>query len=109
VLFGGWQIGLYGSELVDFYGNYTLTESSGRLSLRYRGIVRPLWTVGSYCAGTSDAVMQYDGNFVIYCNGVATWSSGTAGYPSSAGLYLHLMTNGELAISASYGNVIWAM
>ncbi len=49
------------------------------------------------------AIMQHDGNFVIYLMGNALWSTGTYGNPSSA---LTMQNDGNLVIYHK-GNAIW--
>ncbi len=51
------------------------------------------------------AIMQSDGNFVVYnAVGVAVWNSGTWGNP---GAFLRLQDDGNLVIRSAAGVVIW--
>jgi hypothetical protein len=54
--------------------------------------------------GQYAAIMQTDGNLVVYANGVAQWNSGTAGNP---GAYLWMQSDGNLVIYASNGSPLW--
>jgi hypothetical protein len=106
VLFPG-QALLPGQELLDYSGNYRVSMQGGLLTITFLPTNNTYWRVGFPCSGSSKAVMQTDGNLVVYCNGVAQWASGTAGYPPSAGLYLHIQDDGTMAIYSNYGNTIW--
>jgi len=107
VLWPGTSLGASGQTLYDIYGTYSFYEYEGWIELYQNGTQNLLWYAGSYCSGTSEADMQTDGNFVIYCNGQATWSSGTGGHPASYGYFLHLLDNGKLVISSNWGVTEW--
>ena len=53
------------------------------------------WASYSQNQGGDTAVMQTDGNLVIYANGRALWNSGTY---NNAGAYLVFQDNGDLAV-----------
>ena len=55
--------------------------------------------------GTGAALLQTDGNFVVYdASGVGRWSSGTAGNPNA---YLAMQDDGNLVIYRSDGQPVW--
>jgi len=54
----------------------------------------------------SYALMQTDGNFVIYDDGVAKWSTQTGGHP---GAYLDFQnSDGNLVVYSSTGQPLWS-
>lgn len=55
--------------------------------------------------GTYNLQMQGDGNFVIYLNGVAQWSTATNGNP---GAYAVMQNDGNLVVYRSDGHPLWA-
>ncbi|MGH7488575.1 MAG: hypothetical protein ACREMY_23695, partial [bacterium] len=91
----------------------TLTSPDGRFQLihqssdgnvvLYQGST-PLWASGQ--AGASYAVMQDDGNFVLYTSaGIPTWHSNTWGNP---GAYLTVRNDGSAVILAPDGTLLWS-
>lgn len=84
--------------------NSTLSMGrDGRLILRRN--FRPVWS--SPPAGTdARAVMQGDGNFVLYNkSNVAVWNSETAGNPNAR---IALQTDGNLVAYSSGNSALWA-
>ena len=64
-----------------------------------------IWTTASDWASAGRAVMQDDGNFVIYdANGGYVWDSHTDGHP---GAYLVVHSDGDLLIYSASGAVLW--
>lgn len=65
-----------------------------------------IWSTGTHYMSTPlNLKMQPDGNFVLYSNGVARWSTGTNG---TYGKYrLELDNNGALKLINSKGSIIW--
>ena len=60
-------------------------------------------------AAMGAAVMQADGNFVIYDQGgKALWASGTCCKPSHPGAYLALQNDGNVVIYDASNSPIWA-
>jgi hypothetical protein len=57
--------------------------------------------------GTKTATMQQDGNFVLYSNGRATWSTGTS--QNNAGASLSLQADGNLVLYGAEKKAIWSM
>ena len=92
----------------------SLTSADGRFDFVYQrdgNVVlyqgpTPLWA--SQTAGHSDgsAVMQADGNFVVYdAAGRAAWASNTPGNPGAS---LHVQNDGNVVIYAINGTPLWA-
>jgi hypothetical protein len=106
VLFPG-QALVPGQELLDSSGDYRVSMQGGLLTITFLPTNDTYFEVGFPCSGSSEAVMQTDGNLVVYCNGVAQWATDTGGHPSSGGLYLHIQDDGTMAIYNSYGGTIW--
>lgn len=65
-------------------------------------VLRPGWALRSP-RGTSQLIMQTDGNLVLYSAGRARWSSGTVG---ATGAYATLQSDGNLVIYRD-GRAIW--
>jgi len=64
---------------------------------------------GDWCVnnGNNRAIFQYDGNLVVYRNGVATWSSKTNGRVGPNG-YLSLQWDGNVVIYNGSNQPVWA-
>ena len=81
-------------------GLYTLTyQTDGNLVLYSPG--GALWHTGTFgtCAGT--AIMQGDGNFVVYdCGGTPLWHAGTLGNP---GAYVSIQSEEEAGLLMVHG------
>jgi hypothetical protein len=112
VLFAGQTEGAPGQQMtstVDSWGrSYSLYEYDGVLQLYQQGTHNPLWLAGSNTTISSYAIMQSDGNFVLYHGGTPVWSSGTGGHPASYGYYLHLQDDGNLVLYSNWGVAEWA-
>ncbi|GLS17681.1 hypothetical protein GCM10007874_06960 [Labrys miyagiensis] len=78
-------------------GRFTLIlQTDGNLVLYRTQDHRALWATGTNGQDTHHAIMQGDGNFVLYHeNNTAAWASGTNGKPGS---YLILQNDGNLVI-----------
>ena len=55
--------------------------------------------------GAYMAIMQGDGNFVIYSGGGAVWSSGTSGHPGSS---LIFQSDGNIVVYSPTRVALWA-
>jgi hypothetical protein len=84
-----------GSELTSRNGTYRLTlQDDGNLVL-YKGS-NALWSSGTSGKAVKHAIMQNDGNFVVYgYDDKAVWSSGTNKNPNSV---ITLQSDGNLVI-----------
>jgi hypothetical protein len=78
-------------------GRYLLKlESDGNLVIYHKPLNEVIWTSKTQGRGVVKAVMQYDGNFVLYTeNNVAIWHTGTDGKPTN---HLLLQDDGNLVI-----------
>lgn len=57
-------------------------------------------------SGDEIAIMQGDGNFVVYCSdGSAAWATGTDG---NSGAYVVFQDDGNLVVYTSGGSALWA-
>lgn len=78
-------------------------QGDGNLVLYEQGLA--IWSTATYWASAGQAVMQGDGNFVIYdANGGYVWDSGTAG---NNGAYLVVHSDGDLLIYSASGGLLW--
>ncbi|MDA8230629.1 MAG: hypothetical protein M0006_04740 [Magnetospirillum sp.] len=77
-------------------GYELILQNDGNLVL-YRTIdMKPLWATGTDGKAIQRAIMQGDGNFVLYFyNGSPAWASGTNGKPGS---YLIMQDDGNAVI-----------
>ncbi|MBN3815983.1 lectin [Paraburkholderia sp. Se-20369] len=70
--------------LVSTDGRYQfILQDDGNLVLYRLSDHRPLWASGTNGKAVSKAIMQQDGNFVIYGYPGAIWATGTNGKPNS--------------------------
>jgi hypothetical protein len=80
-------------------------QGDGNLVLYMSGT--PLWASNTVGSGAAFAVMQDDGNFVVYTSaGTAVWSSVTAG--AGCGTYLVVQNDGNTVIYNSAGTALWS-
>lgn len=84
-----------GQRLNSDYGLYTLTlQADGNFVLYRRGF--PLWATNTQGKPVAKAVMQNDGNLVLYDSQQhPLWNSGTAGHPRA---YLAVQDDGNVVI-----------
>ncbi len=96
------------------YLNDRITSADGRFHLAYQGDgnlvlyqgATPIWASGTDYGNYGRAVMQSDGNFVIYDQwGSAIWHTNTGGNP---GAYLIVQNDGNVVIYSSQGWPLWA-
>lgn len=92
-----------GDSISSPNGRYTLGFSSTGALVEQVGS-RQVWTSGAGQVG-DQAVMQSDGNFVLYsATGQPLWSTGTAGLTGGA---FWLRDNGQLAVETPSGVARW--
>ena len=86
-------------------GRFTLSmQFDGNLVLYQGGT--PLWATNTVGKNTAFAVMQGDGNFILYnTSGQSVWSSNTAGHPGAS---INAQNDGNLVIYDASNNPIWA-
>ena len=98
-----------GDEMKSANGKYSLILQSGDGNLVvYRlADMKPLWA--SYAYGGTVAVVQPDGNFVVYNTRLSPppplWHSYTGGRPSSSDVVLWLRDDGSLGLTYNGGEV----
>ena len=93
----------------------SLTSTGGRYRLFYQpdgnlvlyddveGIA--VWNTGTAGAGAGQAVMQGDGNFVVYdAQGTPAWFTGTGGNPNAR---LVLQSDGNVVVYSAAGQAVW--
>ena len=95
--------------------NGSFRSSSGQYRLQYQtdgNLVlyddrnrTVLWATNTAGTSPGQAILQTDGDFVVYDrNGTALWTSQTSG---NSGAYLVVEDNGNLAIYGSDGKLVW--
>jgi hypothetical protein len=86
-------------------GRFRLSiQDDGKLVLDKTGQV--LWSSPASVTAAAAAVMQADGNFVLYdASSMPLWYSDTAG---SAGAVIRLQDDGNLVIYAKDDSVLWS-
>jgi hypothetical protein len=90
-------------------GAYRLSNDGERGVLRLYAVARPgcaRWREPAAGVAASSAVMQTDGNFVLYTPGASrmAWQSGTSG---QAGADIVLENDGSLVLATSQGVLLW--
>ncbi|HEV2342649.1 MAG TPA: beta-galactosidase [Actinocrinis sp.] len=92
-------------SLVSCDGRFSLTmQADGNLVLYMGGTV--LWASNTIGKAAVKAIMQGDGNFVLYTSaGAAVWASNTAG---NNGARLVLQNDGNLVVYSASGAALWA-
>ena len=94
-----------GQSLASCNGDYSLdVQGDGNLVLYKSGAA--LWSSGTAGTSASEAVMQGDGNFVLYnSSGTAEWSSKTNG---NNGASLAVQNDGNVVIYSATGTALWS-
>ncbi len=93
-----------GQSLTSPNGQFRLTMQGDGNLVEYGG-TSVVWASATNPSGAR-AVMQDDGNFVIYdSSDSALWASDTSGNP---GAYLSLRDTGELSVVSATGSRLWA-
>ncbi len=97
---------LPGESLASTSGRYRLLYQSDGNRVLYDDVEEiQLWTTNTAGTGAGQAVMQGDGNFVVYdAQGIATWFTGTGG---NANARLRLQDDGNVVVSSSGGQALW--
>ncbi len=94
-----------GQSVVSPNGQYILVmQNDGNLVLYVMG-GRYLWDTATGSYPGAYAVMQGDGNLVVYQSGRALWDSVTGGNP---GAHLALQDDANLVVYAASGGPLWA-
>ena len=92
-------------SVVSCNGDYTLILGGDGNLVLYHGSTA-LWAANTAGQPSADAIMQGDGNFVIYSTaGSPIWSSGTAG---NNGASLTVQNDGNVVIYSSSGAALWS-
>jgi hypothetical protein len=95
-------------------GMTTLKSCNGLLELKLLASgdlalmegTRRLWHSNTAGTGAQIAILQNDGNFVLYdANDIAIWNTGAVGYP---GARLSLQNDGNLVLYSANGTVLFA-
>ena len=94
-----------GQQVVSMNGTYHLRlQDDGNLVLSSDTRGR-LWASGTDGRGVDEAVMQADGNFVLYAKRVPIWSTDTPEHPGSA---LVVQDDGNLVLYDTAVAPLWA-
>ena len=98
---------LPGGSLSSPGGRYRLVyQSDGNLVLSDVLAGTALWATDTGGTAPGQAIVQSDGNFVIYdAAGSALWTAGTAGNP---GAYLRIQDDGNVVIYGANARPIWS-
>jgi surface antigen len=96
-----------GRSLGSEHGQYRLTmQADGNLVLYVARSDRPVWHTHTHGHPGAWAVMQTDGNLVVYdTSGTALWHSGTGGHP---GAYFAVQRDSNLVVYDSASRPLWA-
>jgi len=95
-----------GQSLWSCDGHYQLAMQTDGNFVLYEGST-PLWSSNTAGTGSASyAIMQDDGNLVVYTSTpAAVWSSDTAG--NGCGVYLAVQTDGNVVVYTSSGTPLW--
>jgi hypothetical protein len=98
---------LPGEEIVSLEGRFRLTmQADGNLVLYRNSPFEALWASATAGKQVAFAIMQGDGNFVVYApDGTPLWHAGTHGNP---GTFLQIQDDGNLVLYAPGDRAIWA-
>lgn len=97
---------LPGQNLISSNGKFALVmQRDGNLVLYRTGSTTALWTSGTYGKNVRWAVLQEDGNFVMYEENKAIWSTGTYGKKVSC---LIVQTDGNVVVYDIGGLALWS-
>jgi Cysteine-rich secretory protein family len=103
ILCQGWTLNP-GSRLVSPNGQYHVEMQSDNNFVVYRqgtGTSRtPMWHSNTWNSGANKAIMQDDGNLVVYADTSAKWASVTSG---QTGNWLRMQDDGNLVVYGSSG------
>ena len=93
-----------GASIRSTNGRFRLLyQTDGNLVLYDDVRQQPLWSSGT-TGGVGTALMQLDGNFVIYGpDRVPLWSTATSG----PGNYMVLQNDGNLVVYSPHGQPLW--
>ncbi|MFI7536462.1 right-handed parallel beta-helix repeat-containing protein [Streptosporangium sp. NPDC049376] len=96
-----------GASQTSCDGRFKLTyRRDGDLVLTQVNVAAPLWSSGTAGSPGAVALMQQDGNFVIYdAAGVALWSTRTGG---SSGARLAVQDDGNVVVYTPTGTPLWS-
>jgi hypothetical protein len=84
----------------DFY--LRITNDGGRM---LKGEIA-LWASNTVGSGADEAILQGDGNFVLYTSsGTPVWASNTAG---NTGAYLSVQNDGNVVVYSASGAALWS-
>jgi hypothetical protein len=92
-------------SIVSCDGSHTLVLGGDGNLVLYHGSTA-LWSSGTAGKASANAIMQGDGNFVIYStSGAALWASNTAG---NNGASLSVQDDGNVVIYSTSGAALWS-
>lgn len=94
-----------GGSAISPNGQYRLTlQTDGNLVLSEVGTGTSIWQTRTEGIPVNLAVMQADGNFVLYNGSTPVWLSNTGGNPGAS---LFVDNSGELRIVSTNSEVLW--
>jgi len=82
--------------------NHLIFQTDGNVVL-YNANSVPLWHSGTGGSGATQAIMQQDGNFVVYAGSTPVWHTQTGGNPDA---YLRIQANGTVSVAVD--KPVWA-
>lgn len=104
-LYPGQSLGV-GNRLISNNDRYVLIlQKDGNLVIYRVGTMPTIWSTGTHGRKVFSAVMQTDGNFVIYGSEGAIWSTDTDGNRVA---WLVMQEDGNLVLYKPDGTAIWS-
>jgi hypothetical protein len=81
-----------------------LMQTDGNLVIYWGSSGFPIWASNSAGLPVTQAILQLDGNFVLYAGARPVWSTGTNGNP---GAFLVVQSDGVLKVLSSSNATLW--
>jgi hypothetical protein len=93
-----------GESVTSCNGHVKLTFTAGELVLKVDNVQK--WSSGTGGSGAYTAILQHDGNFVLYNReDRAVWNTGTPGH---TGAHLQVQNDNNVVLYASNGGLLWS-
>ncbi len=95
------------NTLVSSDGRFTLIyQDDGNLVIYQKDVISAVWHTNTWGTSPGKAIMQADGNFVVYdSSDIAKWNSETFGHSDT---HVIMQSDGNLVVYDSGGKALWS-